>query len=483
MKSQLSVHCRWLGRSARPLLLVMLALLAGCTTLRQTLNPGFGRETVSAKVEERMGVGFGPAPCPPWQLILPNGACLEDGLDEEEAVLIALWNNAAFQELLLDLGVARGDLITAGLLPNPTFLYYFNVPFKPYRWLVDFPLESLWLRPIRIRGARREAERVQQRLTQAALDLIRDVRQSYADVLVAQGRYQVAEQAVEIRSQVARFAQASFDDDNISFQEVATAKINADQARQDAARMRYEVSVAEERLRNLLAIGAYREPLKLDGTPPSIRADLDAEALTAEAVATRPDFLATTRNVEAATQRFRLARIGWIQVLGIIDATTGNITDHEVGPGVRITLPFFNWNQGNIARARAELERAERNQQTIRNQIILDVHQAHFRYTQARAQFEILTTKVLPESERAIKRAEEGYREGATPYVVVLQQTDQVINARFSLAVLYGDLRRTWAELERSVGRHLETAPYALETAAPAPSVLPELPPAKESTP
>src|SRR5204863_9506129 len=139
-------------------------------------------------------------------------------------------------------------------------------------------------------------------------------------------------------------------------------------------------------------------------------------AQTAEAIATRPDILATNRNVAAAAQRVRLARLVWINVLGIIDATTGNLTDHEVGPGVRVTLPFFNWNQGNIARARAELERAERNQQTIRNQIVFDVHQAHFRYTQARAQLEILQTKVLPESERAIQRAEEAYQEGGTPY-------------------------------------------------------------------
>lgn len=470
-------------RCLGPALCLMAGLLTGCTTLRQALNPGFEKSTVSAKVEERMGVGVGPGPCPPWQLILPNGACLEDGLDEEEAVLIALWNNAAFQELLLDLGVARGDLITAGLLPNPTFLYYFNVPFKPYRWLVDFPLESLWLRPIRIRAARREAERVQERLTQAALDLIRDVRQTYADVLVAQGRYRVAEEAVAIRSQIAQYAQASLEAENISVQEVSTATIAADQARQDAARMKYDVDLAEERLRNLLAIGAYREPLKLDGTPPPLRADLDAEALTAEAVATRPDLLATNRNVEAAAQRLRLARIVWIQVLGIIDATTGNITDHEVGPGVRVTLPFFNWNQGNVARARAELERAERNQQTIRNQIIWDVHQAHFRYTQARAQFEILNNKVRPETERAIQRAEEAYKEGATGYVVVLQTTDQLIAARLSMAGLLGDLRRAWAELERSVGRHLEAPPYELAERPPVPAILPETPPAKEKTP
>src|SRR6185437_9872357 len=132
------------------------------------------------------------------------------------------------------LGVARGDLITAGLLPNPTVLYYFSAPFKPYRYLIDFPMESLWLRPIRLKSARREAERVTERLTQAGLDLIRDVRQAYADVLVAQGRLRVAEQGIAIRGEIARIAQAQFKAEAVSAQEAATAQIGAYQAQQAA---------------------------------------------------------------------------------------------------------------------------------------------------------------------------------------------------------------------------------------------------------
>lgn len=59
-------------------------------------------------------------------ITLPPGASLDDGLTEDEAVSIALWNNAAFQELLVDLGLVRGDLIQAGLLPNPELVYFFR---------------------------------------------------------------------------------------------------------------------------------------------------------------------------------------------------------------------------------------------------------------------------------------------------------------------------------------------------------------------
>jgi len=40
-------------------------------------------------------------------------------LTESEAVLYALQNNASFKAVLIDLKIAKADLINAGLLPNP----------------------------------------------------------------------------------------------------------------------------------------------------------------------------------------------------------------------------------------------------------------------------------------------------------------------------------------------------------------------------
>src|SRR5690349_11740501 len=93
---------------------VLLALLAGCSAL----PPVADRVDVSAALVARTGHEIGPPPHK-GQIILPTGVTLEDGLTEDEAVLIALWNNALFQEQLADLGIAHGDLVQAGLLPNP----------------------------------------------------------------------------------------------------------------------------------------------------------------------------------------------------------------------------------------------------------------------------------------------------------------------------------------------------------------------------
>jgi cobalt-zinc-cadmium efflux system outer membrane protein len=438
-------------------------LVTGCVHHPQARDRG----TVSAELNCRMGVTLGPEMCD-CEITLPYGLSLANELNENEVILIALWNNAAFQETLTDLGIARGDLIQAGLLPNPEFVILFSAPDKPWRYAVDFPLEALWLRPIRVAAADRESDRVAQRLTQAGLDLIRDVRQAYADVLLARGRVRVTEEGAKMRGEIARLAEVRHKAGDVSLQEASTAKIEAHQARQDVLRLSHDVGIAEEKLRQLLGLSGDRTPLRLEEAAPRIRTDLDPEALVADAVRSRPDVLAVEELVGAAAERLRIAKIGWVRVLGIADATAGNRDDHELGPAVRATLPIFHWNQGNIARATAELDKARRQRRTMQDQVTADVRQAHLRYDQARTELEALEQVVRPEVESAIRRAESAYKEGNTPYVVVLETTRQLLDSRLRREQLVSDLRRSWADLERSVGRRIGTVGTGLCVSAPA---------------
>jgi cobalt-zinc-cadmium efflux system outer membrane protein len=169
----------------------------------------------------------------------------------------------------------------------------------------------------------------------------------------------------------------------------------------------------------------------------------------------------------AAEERERLAHVSWIRFLGILDATSGRRTGHEFSPAFRATLPIFNWNEGLNARAAAELERAVRQQKTLHDRIILEVNQAHERYAQAVAEMEIVKDQVRPEAEAAIRRAEAAYREGESPYIVVLQTTRQLLDTRLRRVQLEAELRRSWAELERSVGRRLDEAAEELPPTVP----------------
>ena len=131
-------------------LAVISSALSGCSGSSQYCLTD--RSCVSCGLATRFGTAIGPASCP-REIFYPNGISLENELTEESAILLALWNNAAFLEMLADLGMAQGDLVQAGLLPNPEVVYFFPVSDKPFKYLFDFPLESLWLRPIRVAAA------------------------------------------------------------------------------------------------------------------------------------------------------------------------------------------------------------------------------------------------------------------------------------------------------------------------------------------
>lgn len=451
---------RFAAKARRWALAVLtIASLTGCRTPHAA-----DRNCVSKQLIVRSGLELGPRSCP-GQIVLPNGASLLDGLSEDEAVIIALWNNALLNELLADLDVARGDLVQAGLLPNPEVVYFFPVTDKPYKYALDFPLESLWLRPIRVRAAARESSRVSQRLTQSGLDLIRDVRQGFADALLARGRLEVAQQSADMRSEVLRLAEARLQAGDISVQETVTARIDMLRARQELSRAGFDVVLAEERLRNLLGVGDDRTPLRLIASPLPPTIPLHVDTLVAEATSTRPDVISADQNVAAAAERVRLSRVGWVRFLGILDATSGTRTGHEFGPALRMTLPIFNWNEGSIIRAEAELERARRQRQTVHNQVVMEVYQAHARVEQARAELDVLDRQVLVEAERSRTRAEGAFREGDAAYIIVLETIRQVLDSRLRQQQLHADLRRAWADLERSVGRRLTAEPLPLPIA------------------
>ena len=446
MRYSVSRKANWFARDGT---WAVCLLAVGCHSIPTKL----GGDLVSCELQPRVGHSIRMEfECS--KPVLPSGVVLAEGVSEDQAVAVALWNNAQFLESLTDLGVAEADLIQAGLLPNPEFVYFPPVPERSFKYLFDLQLEALWLRGLRTEAARLEAARVAKRLVQSALDLMRDVRIAHSDVLLAKERLRIADESMQLRKRIADLARRRLEAGDISPQESSTAAIDALQAEQDALRLTNDLPIVEERLRHLMGINASREPLIVASSAPSPAFDVDVDTLAEGGMATRPDALAAEFNCRAAQERLKLVKVNWFRLLFIGDATSGPHT-HTFGPGFRITLPIFNWNQGAVARAEAEWTRACRQRETVRQQIMLDVQRAYRQHRQAVAELAMLRTKVQPEVEIAIRRNQKAYEEGNFNYLLVLEATRQLLDSQTREAQLEADVRRTWAELERSVGGRL----------------------------
>ena len=423
------------------------AFTAGCVSTRNDVRP------VSNELERRSGHSVTNGP--PGEVAWPASVQLGDGLSEDEAVTLALWNNAAFQETLADLGLSRADLVQAGMLPNPTLSMLIPVGAKPFELTAKYPLEVLWLRPGRVAAAKLEHERTTQRLVQSGLDLIRDVRVAFADLLLADRRFTLAGEMLNLNQRIAALSQARLQAGDASELEAGAAGIETLQAQEQLSRARQDARLARDRLRHLTGLGPEQWRTGVSESPFPTPPERDVTLLVTNALASRPDLRAAELGLEAAGKRIGLARAeAFTLAAGLNAKEVGK--DFLSGPTLDLAVPILNQNQGGIAQAQARFEKAARQYITVRDRIVLEVREAHTRVAQARESCDQWRENILPPLAEAARQAEKSYDAGNVAYLFVLETSRKIHDARLKESAATADLRRAGAELERSVGRRLE---------------------------
>jgi cobalt-zinc-cadmium efflux system outer membrane protein len=445
------IHWIWI---AVPCLIVALAI--GCKSHTIHCNPSY----VANEIDCRTSVALEKVP--PCHETLPAGVVLEDGLGEDEAVATGLANNSLFQAALAQLGMAGGDAVQATLLTNPQVLLYFPSGAKEGLYLIYAPIESYFLRPTRVKIANREYRRIGDQLVQNGLNVVRDIRLAYIDLAWVNEQSRLAAEAVTIRQDIADLTRQRFLDGDISELETITSKVDALNATAIDGVQRQNISISQARLASLLGIPSLNislEPSKLETL---LLPELDEQQLLATALACRPDYHAARWSVAAASERSKLSRWLFWRVDGVVDVRQGR--DYTLtGPGLRFDLPIFNRNQGGIVRADWELNAAMHARDAIRDQIYQEVRIAYRQLNQARGILSILESEVLPNLVEAVSIAEQGFVDGGTDYLLVLQTTTLYLDARARILDQRAALWRAVAELERSVGRSLNAAPLDVQ--------------------
>ncbi|MBX3278801.1 MAG: TolC family protein [Acidobacteria bacterium] len=437
---------------------------------------------VSKEIESRTGHKFNTA-AKSAILTMPEGVSLDDGVTEDEAVAIALWNNPALHAELTALGLARADVIQAGLLANPQLTMIFPFSFRILEAVANWPIEAIWQRPRRVAAARLEQERVAEALVSRALDLVRDVRLVYAEYSAAQMRAGIAEEILHERREIAVIINARLRAGDISELETSAAVTDARLSEERTARFTQDAALAKERLRGLLGFGDDGLTLNLIATPLPLAASTSriissvqaktapAAAITATATAAmeaasleelikqaldaRPELKAGDLAIEAAGARARWERSRIVNVTAIAKEYGRGTNGFEQGPGLLIDLPIFNRNQGNISRAEAEIERAAKQLIAARQRVVSEVREAHTQLAQAREAHQLWLTRVLPPLEQEIRLAETAYRSGDVAYLFVLETARRYSDERLREAEHRLATARALAQLERSVGRRL----------------------------
>ena len=424
----------------------MIAMV-GCAT--STRDRQWVEEDLAARLgDKRVAIGTAPA------------VRLEDGVDEDEVVALALWQHPTLEVQRTRLDSARATLDEAGRLTNPQLSLFGPIGPADLVATLIMPIESAWQLPTRTEAAARAVDAAAEATVMVALDLVRDVSLAHVNLGLAADRLQVRAELDDISRELARIAavrervgESSPLDTHLFAAEAQVAADAADVATTD-------VDVAQLVLANQLglslsrSVGTAAEGLRAVFTAKPDRIPARARLLQLARVA-RPDARSAAFAIDAAAARAGLQRGSILPLAAIVD---GHWTPNN-GPalrlGARLDLPIFGLNPGGIGRADADLRQATAQHEVVARAIVDEVVRAEAALRQASRSRTRFATEVLPHLEAALTAARQSFDAGEDNYLVVLDVLRRVADGRLRLVELTAAERRAFCELERAVGARL----------------------------
>ncbi len=266
-------------------------------------------------------------------------------LTADDAVQIALLNDASLQAVYSELGVRQADLVQAGLLSNPVFAG--ELKFSSAGTVVEMSLVQSFLSilqiPLRKRLAALDLAAAEARVAAAVIDRAADVRIGFYDA-------QAATQALELRQSIAEATAASallaerlHAAGNITDLDLASERALAQEAKLDLGSAELRVIATRERLTVLMGLWGADTEWRAVSRLEEIAETEAIDAVEQKAVAASLELLRLRHEVDLAGQTWRATR-----PLLFADAEVGVAAEREtdgewgVGPALSIPVPLFD---------------------------------------------------------------------------------------------------------------------------------------------
>ena len=176
-------------------------------------------------------------------------------------------------------------------------------------------------------------------------------------------------------------------------------------------------------------------------------------ALTAQAMAARPDVRAAELAIEAAGARAGLARTQIWTLTAILDANGAGKEGFEMGPGIAGELPILAQNQGGRARAAAQLDSSARHYAAVRAAVEEELATATTRLSRAREVLALWQGGVASALETELRQAERAYEAGELPLLSVLDTARRVMTVRSGVVDAQAEVLGAGVAVDRALGR------------------------------
>jgi cobalt-zinc-cadmium efflux system outer membrane protein len=432
--------------------LLLLALLVGCASGENAPaeNPSASPATSTA------------ASAPAFDASKPLS--LEESVRAAESSAL---NARTFQARLQ---AARATAEAAAVWPNPTFTYHtedVGLVLDHQRQLVQqeivsYPILFAWTKGLENDVARADLAHNEASIEEDKRQLRLSVGQAFLELLASDEVVKNQTEAVGIATKLAEAAATRQKLGDASALEEKRARGEALEAQRDlqAAVVKREV----DGIAFALALGAEKPaPVTLaSGWPLELPAELAAEAsgsvaaLVDRALAARADVRAAEANVLRASKsvdlegRKTIPLNQWNLSVGVSQGPegSGGVLVEASGP-----VPVFDWNQGNRARARAELEQALADQERTRRAAAFEVEAALLSFQRLRRSLDEFARPITKSREEAFDAARRLFAAGEVGYVDLLQAQRDAVAARKDLVDAEKDAAQARWKLIVALGR------------------------------
>jgi cobalt-zinc-cadmium efflux system outer membrane protein len=478
--------------------------IGGCATV----NPRPDYDRTATHVVEATGHSFGYRPDDERANQARVAELLREGLTADEAAEVCLLNNRTLQVALYDVGVARADVVQAGLLSNPTLS--FGLRFPDAGGLANFEmalvqnLADLWQIPARKRAAEGVLDRTILQVAREISVALFNTKTAYYRARQADRKREIAADNVRITQQVLDLALARQQAGAGSEVDVNLARSEVQDAELALRATTLEAFEARSALCTLLALTIAPDTLELtDALPEPPAWSVPDEMLLALAADHRLDIQAAVRATDAALVQIRLEQLKLFPTLELgvslsrderrapegrniladslrasLDAGAPQVDiapkeksggqDTIIGPTIGMELPIFNQNQGGIARARFEYEQSRKFLEGLAVQVDQEVRLARARARTAWGNAGFYRDQVLPLRETSLELAQTAYQAGRTTLLNVLEVQRALLTARAGYADSLQASASAVVELEKATGQPLNKILEASTTAEPA---------------
>ncbi len=422
-----------------------------------------------------------------------------DGLTVEDAVRVALLNNPTLQAAFYRIGMARADVVQSGLFSNPSLAFSVQFPEGGGRSNLQASLAQnivdLWQIPVRRKVAESILTETILSIGRGGAQLAADVKTAYFVAVAADRNHLIAKENLDVAQDLLKITLARKKagavgelDVNLASSPVLTAQLGVKNARFGAA-------TARRRLATLLGISNPGENLRLiDSLPQPPEVELSADRVVEVALAARLDLKAAQQASAAANQRVREEHLKVFPNVEIgpflerserralpgrniladtarASVAAGGLTapdiqsrgqrnqerrreiDAILGPALTMTLPIFDQNQAQIAKANYEYQQSLKQLNAIELSIAQEARQAVDRAVTAWDIARFYENEIVPQAQKSLDISEASYRAGQTSIVTVLEAQRTLLATRRSAVDAMKDAAEAIAELERTSGR------------------------------